>query len=484
MVGPPDDPVATLQRVLAAIEARADHFALLGVSRDVAPTPLRDAYFHLARLVHPDLPQFVANPRFHGQATRALQAISAAHATLADPAKRTAYVQTLRTVGTVPPIHAPIVTPRDDAHAVNLPAGARRTSGPQSNVVDVVKPVRHLSGATPLGHPVQAAQVVPAPTSPSRLMVANSFASTGQHARPTPPQTPAAGNPAMSATGQHARPTPAQNPVLGSAAAAQALTTTGQHAQPQPAAMTSTGQHQRPHHVETPVWRTPSGATPMVSTPRDTSPQRTQSAPWRTPTPGQFARVPQSLHGAGPPASAEIAKAYLANGRQYLNRRDFAAAQEALELALPVLESASTVADCKVQLGWAIYNNQANPEPVRLERSKQLWNQVAALNPNTSYHAQAAYYLAVWHRLHGESRLVMSNLITCLDLQPNHVEAMREKRRLEQKREGLGDLKDLEARVPVRKQTRGSGTKPAAPAKPDGAAAVATHWLGKLFGGE
>jgi curved DNA-binding protein CbpA len=245
------DPIATLKEILGVLDANGDHFAVLQVPRDATPPQVRDQYFRLAKLVHPDLPVFLARPQLKLDASRAFQAITAAHATLADPQKRAAYLTSLE---------------------------------------------------------------------------------------------------------------PKPEPVL----------------------------------VEQAAVAGPSGLEP--------------------------------------PLNEDVAKIYLHRGRQLLARRDWALAQESLDQARTKLEGRE-LADCKVMLGWAVFNNTRNPEADRLERPRELWNEVIKAAPNTTQCAQASYYLAVWHKLHGEMRQVLPLLEKCLALEPKHIDAAREKRLLEMRRE-------------------------------------------------
>jgi hypothetical protein len=269
-----------LQHVLAAVDANADHFVILQVDRDAQPGVVRDQYFRLAKLVHPDLPAFLARPELRLHATRAFQAITAAHAVLGDPAKRADYVKVL------------------DA---------------------------------------------------------------------------------------------AQNP-----------------AEPQP--------------------------------------QSAEVSAVVGPT------------GLAPPHSEDVARIYLHQGKQYLARRDWPLAQEALDQARTKLDGRELV-DCKVALGWAVFNNTRNPEAARLERPRELWNEVIKAGGNSQAIAQAAYYLAVWHKLHGEMRQVLSLLEKCLQLEPKHIDAAREKRLLEMRRD-TGSFKAVEQ--PTRRPSK--PTQPSMPA--------------------
>ncbi|MBM4344954.1 MAG: J domain-containing protein [Deltaproteobacteria bacterium] len=91
MAAPPTDPRQALNAILTALSNNADYFGILGLAKDAGPNEVREAYFRHAKVVHPDLPAFINNPKLREQATRAFQAITLAHATLADPNKRLLY---------------------------------------------------------------------------------------------------------------------------------------------------------------------------------------------------------------------------------------------------------------------------------------------------------------------------------------------------------------------------------------------------------
>ena len=463
---PPHDPHAVLKALLAAIDAKADHFTLLQVARNADPLQIRDAYFKLAKVVHPDHPLFVNNPQLRAQATRAFQAITAANATLSDPAKRSIYIQTM--------LHAAME--RSDAVSAHMQANratvptthSLRPTGPQPNAVDIVPgTLRTSTSQTPRGMPT--GQGPTAPGAMNRPMVAGNQGATGQFQRPTGTMPAAPGgvpnpgrvpNPGVpSSTGQYQRASVPQA-ITGQNQRPTSQMPTASSGQPP---MGSTGQFQRP---------TPTSQSTL--TPRTSPSVQTRAAP--------------SMRGLEPPPTVDVARIYLHSGRQQLNRRDWAGAQEALELALPLLEK-NEAADCKVMLGWAIFNNNANPEAERIERPKAMWNEVATQFAKTPFHAQAAYYLAIWHKLHGELRHVMGNLQICLNLQPNHIEAAREKRLMEQRRSNLSELGELEDRERGLKSRRASKTAIAA-SKPTPAVTrkVALpkeqSWLEKLFGGD
>jgi hypothetical protein len=478
---PPQDPLVVLKTLLAAVDAKADFYALLQIPRNAEPMQIRDAYFRLAKLVHPDQPQFSGNVQLRAQATRAFQSITAANATLGDPLKRSAYMHQMMQAA----------MERSEAVAAQMQSGVRptqtasglRPTGPQPHAIDIVPPrpqgfqtPRAMSTTqTPAARgPISQTSLnqVSAPGSVNRPMVNNQGRVTGQNA------VGSTGQNAVGSTGQNAVGSTGQNAVGSTGQFQRAPSSTGTF--PSQTPIGATGQFQRP--------TTPMGGTGQF--PRATP--AGQSAVGPVTKPSTQAQSGPTLRGLEPPPNAEVARIYLHSGRQQLNRRDWAGAQEALELAFPLLEK-NEAADCKVMLGWSIFNNHANAEADRIERPKAMWNEVAVQFAKTPFHAQAAYYLAVWHKLHGELRHVMSNLQVCLELQPNHIEAAREKRLLEQRRSNLAEMQELEHREKQVKDRRTSKSaiptgKPTPAASLVGAKKVALQkepsWLEKLFGGD
>lgn len=427
---PPPDSLAVLRTTLAAIDGQADFFAILQVPRNAEPMQIRDAYFRLAKVLHPDLPQFVSNPQLRNEATRAFQAITSANQTLADPTRRRSYMQTLMqaAMDRSEQIVAQVQGGNRPSQPTPTPSSLRAT-GPQVTAIDVVtgpvttsRPtVPRQPGAEPAGGTGPMA-----PTATNRAMVGGYASTTGQFTRPLVNAANTAPNPVVAGG------------FVGS----------------------NTGQFSRP-----------------------LAPGARTMDPVTAPVQPQQAKV---LRGLEPPPNAEVARIYLHSGRQQMGRRDWPGAQEALELALPLLEGKES-ADCKVMLGWAIFNNNQNSEMDRIERPKAMWNEVSVQQAKTQFHAQAAYYLAIWHKLHGEMRHVMSNLHVCLELQPNHIEAAREKRLLEQRRGNLAELQELDDRL-RNKPRRPSATvipqsRPTPSAKKIALQKEPT-WLEKLFGGD
>lgn len=89
------DPNTVVRGILAAADAGRDHFSILALTPSASPTEVRDQYFRLAKLVHPDLPFFLKDATARQNATRAFQVITAAHQALSDPARRASYVASL-----------------------------------------------------------------------------------------------------------------------------------------------------------------------------------------------------------------------------------------------------------------------------------------------------------------------------------------------------------------------------------------------------
>jgi hypothetical protein len=251
------DPTTTLRAILDAVAQGGDHFAVLLLQAGASPTEVRDQYFRLAKQVHPDLPAFLQDATARADASKAFAAITVAHATLADPAKRAAWQ-------------------------------ADQQASRNARVVDAIT-----------------------------------------------------------------APVPAT---------------------------------------------TPSGRMPAAVTP-------------------------------------ETAKVYLARGKYALQRRDWQVAQDALNLAVRALEGTELL-DAQLGLGWAVFNNVANPEAERIQRPRELWLAVIGGAGKSPLAAQGNYYLAVWNKLHGDMREASKHVEACLAVDPRHIDAQREKMLLERRRSG------------------------------------------------
>ncbi|HTJ41978.1 MAG TPA: J domain-containing protein [Kofleriaceae bacterium] len=84
---------------LQLLERGADHFALLGVDPDAQPEDVRDAYFALARQLHPDRLAAIGVSDERREAQRLFAVINNAFAVLSNPKKRTEYLGLLREGG-------------------------------------------------------------------------------------------------------------------------------------------------------------------------------------------------------------------------------------------------------------------------------------------------------------------------------------------------------------------------------------------------
>ncbi len=86
---------AIITERLAAVDAGADHFALLGVAPDASPEDVRAAYFGLARHLHPDRLSAAAVVDDKGDAHRVFAKINEAFAVLSAPDRRAEYARVL-----------------------------------------------------------------------------------------------------------------------------------------------------------------------------------------------------------------------------------------------------------------------------------------------------------------------------------------------------------------------------------------------------
>lgn len=81
------------------LDRGADHFVLLGLSRDASPDLIRAAYFSLARKLHPDRLASLGIADSLGDAQRLFAQINTAFSVLNDPVSRVEYLDVLRRGG-------------------------------------------------------------------------------------------------------------------------------------------------------------------------------------------------------------------------------------------------------------------------------------------------------------------------------------------------------------------------------------------------
>ncbi len=82
--------IEALEQIAGRMDVQANHYAMLGLPAGAPAADIRDAFFSLAKLLHPDLQVFAA-PDLKVKVTKAFQAVSAAHRTLSDPHRRAEY---------------------------------------------------------------------------------------------------------------------------------------------------------------------------------------------------------------------------------------------------------------------------------------------------------------------------------------------------------------------------------------------------------
>ena len=182
----------------------------------------------------------------------------------------------------------------------------------------------------------------------------------------------------------------------------------------------------------------------------------------------------------------DLAHIHMHRARQLLARRDWAAAEEGLQLAMTLFGAAGN-ADCQTMLGWAIMNNPARSELERASQSKALWEAVLESQKVSSAEAQAAYYMAIWCKLNGEMGTVKKYLDRCLRADPRHIEAQRELRLYDRRRSSRTG-EQARDKKPARRRSRstipapGPDEKPASKPSQKIKLEKKKSWLDKLFG--
>lgn len=117
-----------LDQKLSALDAGADHYAILEVERRASPDAVKASYRELAKIFHPDRHGQLssADPTVKASLERVFKAVSNAYATLSDPRARETYDRTRadamqRSARPAPP-PAPHRTPRPARPADRMPA--------------------------------------------------------------------------------------------------------------------------------------------------------------------------------------------------------------------------------------------------------------------------------------------------------------------------------------------------------------------------
>lgn len=93
------DVAQLIEQRLTIMNSKSDHFALLGLTRDATAAQIRDAYFHLARQLHPDRLSALGILDDQRRAQRLFAEVNNAFATLSDPSRRDKYVDILNRGG-------------------------------------------------------------------------------------------------------------------------------------------------------------------------------------------------------------------------------------------------------------------------------------------------------------------------------------------------------------------------------------------------
>ncbi len=157
--------------------------------------------------------------------------------------------------------------------------------------------------------------------------------------------------------------------------------------------------------------------------------------------PGRRREYDQSIGNAGPGVAAasnepnpDLARIYMHRSKQILQQKGYAQAEDGLRAAKELFGD-KVDAECDVLLAWAVFNNTDQPEQARAAEAKALLEGVLSVESGDHVEAQAAYYMAIWCKLQGEIPQVKKYLGRCLKISPRHVDAQRELRLFERRRQ-------------------------------------------------
>ncbi len=93
------DVAQLIEQRLTILNSKGDHFALLGLPREATAAQIREAYFSIARQLHPDRLSALGIPDDQRRAQRLFAEVNNAFATLSDPTRRDQYIDILNRGG-------------------------------------------------------------------------------------------------------------------------------------------------------------------------------------------------------------------------------------------------------------------------------------------------------------------------------------------------------------------------------------------------
>ena len=93
------DVAQLIEQRLTILNSKGDHFALLGLPREATAVQIREAYFSIARQLHPDRLSALGIPDDQRRAQRLFAEVNNAFATLSDPTRRDQYIDILNRGG-------------------------------------------------------------------------------------------------------------------------------------------------------------------------------------------------------------------------------------------------------------------------------------------------------------------------------------------------------------------------------------------------